>query len=749
MQRFFIILFILSFFTINNLYSQTIVKGVVYDVSGSKPLEGVHVIYGPNDGTVTNMSGEYSFITEPGSLLITFKFLGYTTLNKTIDVIENRSLVLNVTLQESINELEEIVISADKNEHKVSESTISMEILKPKSITQNHITNAGDIIKQSSGIEILDGQASIRGGSGYSYGAGSRVLVLIDGLPVLSTDAGDVKWHFLPLENLSRLEIIKGASSVLYGSSALNGIINLITADPGLDPQTKYSVSGGIYDNPNRKSWDWSETPRMFSSASFFHSRKIGNTDMSIGSNLFYDQGYRKLNDSKWGRLNFKLKHYSKKYKSLSYGLSLNSMMVEKRDFLLWENAYNGGLIQNESTAMLFNGFILTVDPYISINKNNRIKHDLKARYQSTINKLPDNEENNSNANSFYTEYKFWYRIIDNLNLTLGAAQQASNITSNFYNNHKGFNIAGYTQINYRPIERLKLIGGIRLEQNSLDGLKDPFKPILRAGINYQAFKYTFIRASYGQGYRYPSVAEKHAYTTVGAIKIYPNSEIRPETGWSAELGIKQGMDIGGWKGQVDMAVFYSQNTDLIEYVFGLYPNLLTEEFDFGFMASNLENSRVTGAELEFMASKNIGEIALNLITGYTYINPVEINAVTKVSTGRYLKYRSKHSAKIILNTEYKKWGIGLNFFYKSKMLNIDNVFLNPSTREDFLPGFFTYWNNNNTGYFITDINLTYNFNIHSSISVAVKNLLNEEYMGRPGDIQAQRSFSLQYSRQF
>ena len=725
------------------------IKGRVYDSKTNKALQGVHVIYGANKGTVTSNNGEYVIETDLGKIIIIFKFLGYNTITRTVIAQENETIELNIEFSEAINELDEIVVSADKNEHKISESTISMAILKPRAITRNHITNAAEIIQQSPGIEILDGQASIRGGSGYSYGAGSRVLVLIDGLPMLSSDAGDVKWHFLPLENLARFEIIKGASSVLYGSSALNGIINLITADAGEEPVTKFSVSGGLYDRPGRKNWNWSKSPRVFSSSTFFHSKKYANTDMVIGGNLFYDESYRRLNDNKFGRVNLKLKHYSKKFKSLSYGINLNSMLVDKRDFILWEDAYQGALKQNESTAMKFNGFLLTADPYISINKNNRIKHDLTGRFQTTLNKLPDNEQNNSNAFSFYAEYKFLYRVVNRLNITMGLAQQISKITSNFYKNHKGYNIAGYSQVNYRPVDRLKLVGGIRLEQNSLDGLNDKVKPIFRTGINYQAFQYTFIRASFGQGYRYPSIAERHAYTTVGAVKIYPNSEIRPETGWSTEVGIKQGMKIGRWQGQIDLSLFNSQNTDLIEYVFGLYPNPETEVFAFGFMASNLENSRVTGVEVEFIGSNNIGDFVVNIGGGYTYINPVEINKVTKERTEKYLKYRSKHSTKIILNIEYKKWELGINLFYKSKMLNIDNVFLNPETRENFLPGFYDYWNDNNNGYFLTDLNLIYNFHNNSSLSISIKNLLNEEYLGRPGDIQPQRRFSLQYTKQF
>ena len=86
------------------------------------------------------------------------------------------------------------------------------------------------IIDQVPGVNVVDGQANIRGGSGFSVGAGSRVLVLVDDLPMLAADAGDAKWSFLPTENLAQIEIIKGASSVTYGSSALSGSINIRTA---------------------------------------------------------------------------------------------------------------------------------------------------------------------------------------------------------------------------------------------------------------------------------------------------------------------------------------------------------------------------------------------------------------------------------------------------------------------------------------------------------------------------------------
>ena len=136
----------------------------------------------------------------------------------------------------------------------------------------------------------MDGQASIRGGSGFSYGAGSRVLALIDGLPMISPDAGNIKWQFLPLENISQVEIIKGASSVLYGSSALNGIINFRTADATSTPNTQFFAETGIFGNPQNINWKWWDTPRIYSSLSFSHLQKYGNTDVGIGINLTYRQ---------------------------------------------------------------------------------------------------------------------------------------------------------------------------------------------------------------------------------------------------------------------------------------------------------------------------------------------------------------------------------------------------------------------------------------------------------------------------
>jgi iron complex outermembrane receptor protein len=298
-------------------------------------------------------------------------------------------------------------------------------------------------------------------------------------------------------------------------------------------------------------------------------------------------------------------------------------------------------------------------------------------------------------------------------------------------------------------VQKLKFVAGVRFEQNSLDGENDRIVPVFRTGINWQAAGYTYVRASFGQGYRYPSIAEKFASTTLGSVKIYPNPYVEPESGWSSEIGVKQGVMLGNVKGQVDLSVFLSKNSDMIEYVFSNYPDPVTGVFDFGFQATNVEQSRIYGYEFEFTLNSSIGEFNTVYKGGYTFIYPVEYNPVTNQNTDTYLKYRRKHSLMIGTFTTWKKFYFEFNFFAKSKILNIDDVFTNPLTRENILPGFYDYWLENNKAYITFDEIIGYNLNKSLSISIAVKNATNTEYMGRPGDIQPQRNFSLRLAGTF
>lgn len=743
MRYFFYLITLLFSLNIFQSYSQGVVRGRVSDSSTGENLAGVYVIYGKGIGTSTDRDGFYLIKSDSVKINVDFQFVGYRTVHKSLIVEKGQTVELNIGLETETREINQIVVSADRTEQKISELTVSMDVIKAGFISENHITDAQELINKTSGIEVNDGQVSIRGGSGYSYGVGSRVLALIDGLPLLSPDAGSIKWQFLPLENLSQIEIIKGASSVLYGSSALNGVINFRTSDATNIPVNQYYTEAGIYDNPKNKLWKWWTGPRIYFSGSYSHLQQSGNNDIGLGISIINDNSYRKYNDEKLGRISLRFKHRSKKVKGLNYGLNINTGYTHKTDFILWENAATGALKQDTSSVSSLYGTFISVDPYFSYRKNEKIKHDIRLRSQWSENKFPVRIRNNAATFGFYSEYQLLWRLFGFLNLTTGLSENYIRINSNFFGDHYGLNLAAFSQLEIRPYSKLKIQGGVRLEQNWLDGVSERLVPVFRTGINWQLAGYTFFRASFGQGYRFPSIAEKYASTTLGSVTIFPNPDVQSESGWTSEIGLKQGLLFGETSGQADISVFFSQNKALIEYMFGLYPEGL------GFKATNVEQSRIYGTETEFILSRKIGNLKLTATGGYTFIYPIEYNAFTNKNTDIYLKYRRKHTGKLGLGAGLKKFDFGMQLYIRTKMLNIDNVFLNPVSREKILPGFYDYWNEHNKGHLTLDVLIAYKLNKTLSLSFAVKNSTNTEYMGRPGDIQPPRNYSIRLSGKF
>lgn len=728
-----------------------IVAGKVSDKSTGESLPGVNIVR-KTTGTVSDALGHYMLRLEPGNHTLHFRMVGYKSLTRNVTLRAGDSLQLNIALEQDIIEIEQVVVTASRIEQKAAELTVSMSVIKPSVVGSRHISNAKELMDKAPGLEILDGQASMRGGSGFAYGAGSRVLALIDGLPIISADAGNIRWQFLPLDNISQIEIIKGASSVVYGSAALNGVINFRTADATTTPQTIAYAEGGYYDSPKRKAWKWWDSPRLSSTAGFNHLRKMGNTDIGFGINGLADAGYRKRNDDNALRINLKLKHFDQQISGLRYGLNLNGGFTRKTDFVLWENAATGALIQDSSTAIRLQSSFFALDPFISYNKGDKMRHDLRTRIQRSDNRFPNSNQNDSEAWVIYSEYQYWQQLLRGLELAAGASVNAGIVQSNFYGDHNSLNAGLYAQVQGEPVEKLKLVAGMRLEHNRLDNQSDsiaPVVPLFRAGLNYRLAAYTYLRASFGQGYRFPSIAEKFASTTLGSVKIFPNAYIQSEKGWNAELGFRQGISVGPYQGQADLAAFYTRNRNMVEFIFGIYPDPATGVYGLGFRADNLEASRVSGLETDLVLANNQSRIKHLITLNYVLMNPQELNPETGEPTGLTLKYRRTHALKIGIDGSLNKWEVGLGMVFRSKMLRVDEVFLQSIDGRYILPGFPDYWRENNKAHLVADLRLAYNITDHLNLSAAVKNLSNQEYMGRPGDVQPPRWFSLRLSARF
>ncbi|MCW3076562.1 MAG: hypothetical protein JWO32_1171 [Bacteroidetes bacterium] len=763
-----------------------VINGYVTGPGGTDTLIGAIVQINSLVGVSSDINGHYSLPVNEGTYTLSCTSVGYKTFTSTITVKRGESLTLNIKLNDGNTALDEVVISAGKYEQKLSDVTVSMDVIKSSLIENKNTTSLEYIMNQVPGVTVADGQASIRGGSGFSYGAGSRVLMLVDEMPMISADAGDIKWNYLPLENLEQVEVIKGASSALFGSSALNGVINMRTAYAKDKPQTKLSTFFGSYDAPRHTYKWWKGTSQFQKGVNFSHAQKLGQLDFVLGGHVFDDDGFRMLETEKRKRLNVNLRYNFKKIPGLSLGANTNMMNTQGGLFFLWQS-YDSAYIPQGRTIQQYNNNRFNIDPYVTYFHGTN-KFSLRNRYFKTENR--NNKNQGSNAELYYSEFQYQKRFYNGLNLTAGAVYMEQQILGDsLYGKHNGSNKAGYIQADKKFFNKLTVSLGIRGEFYQVDTAKTngyvlpknqkgklPFQPVARLGINYQAFEYTFVRASFGQGYRFPSVAEKFVSTAVSALKIYPNPSLQPERAWSAELGVKQGFKIGNFKGLLDVAGFYTEYTNMIEFVFDVYrpggkTGLFYVDQQFaGFKSQNIGNAQISGSEISLTGSGKIGPVNITVLAGYTYINPVNPNFNSlKDTLGlpniKTLKYRSKHLFKNDIQFDYKFISIGYSARFQSKVENIDRRFVQSVLHEYndiangvnwddidatyILPGLRQNFGAFQKSFWVHDARISFNFLRYCKFSFIVNNLTNVEYQNRPGDMRPPTQYIGQLSFKF
>ena len=793
---------IILFISFSVAHSQSI-SGTITDENTKEPLIGVNVILSNTNGTTTNINGEFSLEITENEKTISFKYIGYETVIKEI----SGQTEWIIKMKSASQQIGTVVISAGKFEQKIEEITVSMEVISPSLIENKNTTNIETAMEQVPGVNITDGQANIRGGSGWSYGAGSRVLVMVDGMPLISGDAGQVQWSLIATENINQIEVIKGASSALYGSSALNGVINIRTAFPKLSEielhptagYTKITTHFGVTDNAKREvlNW-WGDRRQQYYGTEFSHSRKIGKLDLTIGGNYFKDEGYRKGEITDRKRFNFNANYHSRKISGLSYGLNGNFLFQSTGSAIIW-NGLDQAYIPLDSSVTTTSGDTYNIDPYIQyVNENNT--HNFKSRYLKVINDNSTDGEDNAQDNeseTFYSDYQWQHNFKEmNLRVTSGTTNEIVLARSDLFqgNNYRSNNSI-YTQLD-KKWNKVNLSFGGRYEHFTIKS-EDKYlidgdsinsfikaKPVFRAGANYQLAEATYLRTSWGQGFRFPSMAELFISTTYSGIEIFANPNLKPETGWSAEIGLKQGVKVGKWMGYLDAAVFIMEYNDMMEFNFGNWGDTITISQDtngnnvysgIGFKSVNVGKTRVSGMEFSFTGHGEITkDIFVNILAGYTYMNTKSLtpdyvyytnnfivtngefyvpqseeltynNSSSDTSSIKPLKYRYKHIAKLDAEITYKKFAFGSSFRYNDFMKNIDLAFTSPLLAES-IPDINEAREKFKNGDFIVDLRTSYQINKTTKISLVINNLLNTEYMSRPANMMPPRTIAVQCS---
>lgn len=796
--------FLLSFLLLNTISAQEtgVLKGKVADDASKEYLPGatIRVVNNLSKGTVSDLDGNYSMVLDTGYHQLFCVFVGSLNDTFSVHIQANAITEKNINLLSATKFLETIVVSSGKFDQKLEEMTVSMEVIKPNLINNKNTTSVETALEQVPGLTIIDNDPQIRGGSGFTFGVGSRVAIVVDGIPLLSGDAGRPEWSYIPVENIEQIEIIKGASSVLYGSSALSGVINVRSAYPREKPKTIINYSVGNYSLPKKPAVNWyNESIPGFTNLNFLHSRIVKkNLDFVIGGNFNIDQGYigppppqdtvpayaqsvvgeiptfsNKDMQEVRGRLNFNLRYRSKKITGLNFGINGNGMLNKTNMVLAWSDDSLGLYKGYPGAVFLQNQVLFNIDPFIKFNKGNGISHSLVSRIFYSDNKISNNQSNSGTL--YYGEYQL-QRIFKNLDFTFtgGVVGSVSNSKAQLYissgsPNNKIVNASGYAQIDKKFWNILNISGGFRYEYFKMNDFNSVVAPIYRAGASLQVLKATYVRASYGQGFRYPTITERYISTKAGLFGVFPNPDLKPETSNNFEIGLKQGFKFGGIMGYLDIAGFYQRYENTIEYLFGQWqPSIAL----LGFKFVNTGNSQVRGVDMSMVVSsdeknKKFGVTAL---LGYTYVEPITLTPDSVYATDsafggagkpltyknssmdttdNILKYRFKHLVKGDVEFRIYKFGIGASYRFYSKMQNIDKAFedleelTEALTFVDDLKAV-DYWKSH-YGYHVFDARLSYQASKKQKLSLVCSNIFNVDYSLRPMKIESPRTTALQY----
>lgn len=869
------------------------VKGMVIDAVNGEAIAATIKI-SKEDGSVAGgavadlMTGEYSVSLSPGKYKISITYMSMTPLIQEIELAAGDVKEINAEMKEEVDLMKTVTVTSSKAGTELARNTVSIDVVKPSLVDNTNATKVDDVVDKVPGVQVIDGQANIRGGSGYSFGAGSRVLILVDDLPLMQADAGYASWRDIPVENIDQIEILKGAASALYGSSALNGIINIRTGYAKSKPETKFTLFQTSFMRPRDRvmqmspyqlaqngfpfdsivykpvtglAWwadsirtdidivdgdslitysDTSLLPKLLSGPigyrkpiefgfSFAHRQKFGKFDLTVGGNAFWKDSYLAGEYERKIRGNANMRY--RITDSLHVGVNVNLNYGRSASFFLWGNG-NSFAIPNYADSlsyMTFPGTItasnilrFNVDPFLTIYDGFGNRHRVQTRIYYVNNQNANNQSNKSTL--YYGEYQYQrnFEKLDELKVVAGAVGQYSYAIAQLYGDasYHIANVAGYVQLDKgfikkdNGIPRLNISLGARYEYNNiispdtilvstkLPRIANPeprsqqARPVFRAGANFEATPVTFIRASWGQGYRYPTIAERYITTFVGdptslaALEIRANPSLQSETGWSAEIGVKQGIMITrNWKGFVDLSFFWTEYQNMMEFTFGggdtsiTLTDLFNGNRSIYFQSINIGDTRIRGAEFSVMGMGKIGSVDVNILAGYTYLDPqfkkfFNDSSETRTlqqqlssnDTTNILKYRNKHTAKFDIEAFFLKknnLSVGFSVNYTSRMLAVDRVFQDFVLGDNDVPfgpidafGIGRYRQHVNSGESVNmSARIGYrhafmdkegkNEKMAMKISLVGKNLLNQEYSIRPGLVGAPMNLTVRLDVEF
>ena len=594
-------------------------------------------------------------------------------------------------------------------------------------------------------------------------------------MPLLTADRNDIKWNYVPTEMIDKMEVVKGASSVQYGSSALNGVVHVRTMTPREKPHLLFQTYYTGYSAPvnqDAKWWGQDEIQNPRQGGMLFpyqknypfqggyllrYGQRTGRVLWIIGGSIHNSKGWIKKEKENRMRWTLKTTFLLPKHSRWRVGLNAQVMRQTQSSALFWANDTSGAFLPNgDGVLVTYNDLWMNVDPWASFQDKHGNHHQLKTRFYASY--FPNTKGFRPGLQLRHGTYSIQRRTKFGMDWISGFNANYFAFGDDAYaGRHVGNFMGGYTQADW-SWRNWHFSGGARMESFTVDTIEVKAIPVGRMGLTYSVNEHHIFRASYVQGFRFPSPAERFVRYTIDQINIYANPDVAPEHGWNVDLGYKGIYEKDQFQATWDAVLFLTRYRDLIEFTFGKWGLPTDALFGLGYKSVNISNAQVGGLELSGNANGKVNGWEYHALMGYTYLLPVDLDVYeggrnifkyskdlvtefnNKDSADYLLRYRFKHMIKFNCDVQKGKWGGGLGYRYYSFMQKIDPVL------EWFVDGLEHYRSVQTKGTHIWDARLFYQISEKCTSSIQVQNVLNAFYATRPAKPDAPRNISIQFT---
>ena len=596
--------------------------GHVLDEKTGEHLPFVNVqVKGTNIGTVTDESGHYFLKDMPiGKQTIVFSFVGYETLELPVTVVENKTIELKATIREFSQQLNSVVVTANRYATKRQEAATIVNVLSPELFETTAGSCVADALCFQPGLRVENscsncGKTDLR----INGLQGQYTQILMDSRPVFSSMASVYGLEQVPAAMIDRIEVMRGGGSAVYGANAIAGVVNIITKEPvrnfvNISNISQVNEHAGYDIHTDLNASVMSENRKI--GAYLFASHRTRSA--YDRDNDGFSEAPQLRATTAGARIFFKTSAYSKitaeYHHTTDYRRGGNKLDAEPHTADIAEQLRHN----IDAGSLAFDWF--SEDNRHFVSAYSAIQHIGRESYFGTGRDTAAYGRSTDLTSNTGLQYRFSYpcgRM--NGDLTVGAEYNFNGLHDRMLGYQRDITqkvhvFGAYAQNEWKN-EQWSVLLGARLEKHNLlrNVVVNP-----RATFRYTPIEGLVFRAGYSSGYRAPQAYDEdlHVAAVGGNVSLITlDSNLRPEYSHSATLSADWYHRWNAWELNLTAEGFYTYLQD----VFFLREDGTDMAGNILFTRTNAPGAWVGGLNLEGKVSLHLSTFNFQLSAGYTF----------------------------------------------------------------------------------------------------------------------------------